>query len=391
MNLTKIITLLKNKYCITFILLLILLNIYHSVKNKLESIYRGIEKFIKFNLEGYLNHSSTEFYKRENPQISIVISTYNGEIYLKPAIRSIQNQNFLNVEIIIVDDGSMDNTIKIANELMKEDRRIKLISNRINRGTLFTKTKGVLNAKGQYVMTLDQDNLYSTEYVFSRLYDEANKYNLDLLGFSTIYSGIEIKHLTKSSFFNYIETEVIRKPYIKKRFLGPYSEIQSTTYLCLYFIKTELFLNSIKILGNEFISRNIDIGDDTILTFIFSRNAKTLKHIKEICYIILKWPEKYSESLKFQRNIKQSEREKKSCYSYITFTEVLLKFTENSDKYIAEKYFLFFFINQKKCRNNKDIKDVALKICNLYLHNEYISSKAKKEISLFLNQTNQYL
>ena len=60
-----------------------------------------INGYIKFNLEGNLNHSPLEFYNRKNPQISIVISTFNGEVFLKPAIRSIQNQDFLNIEIIV--------------------------------------------------------------------------------------------------------------------------------------------------------------------------------------------------------------------------------------------------------------------------------------------------
>ena len=53
-----------------------------------------------------------------------------------------------------MDDGSIDNSVIVVKELMDEDRRIKLLSNGINRGTLYTKTKGVLNAKGKYVMTL---------------------------------------------------------------------------------------------------------------------------------------------------------------------------------------------------------------------------------------------
>ena len=118
---------------------------------KLEASYKKIEKFIKFNLAGNLTHSTSEFYYRENPKISIVISTFNGEVYLKPAVRSIQNQNFLNIEIIIVDDDSKDKTLEVVKELMKEDRRIKFISNRINRGTLYTKTNGVLKSKGKYV------------------------------------------------------------------------------------------------------------------------------------------------------------------------------------------------------------------------------------------------
>ena len=289
----EVIALITYKYFILFLLLFLFILFYFK-KDKFESIYEKMEKYIKFNLGGNLNHSPSEFYKRENPEISIVISTFNGEVYLKPALRSIQNQNFLNIEIIIVDDGSMDNTVEVAKELMKEDRRIKLLINDINRGTLYTKTKGVLNAKGNYVMTLDHDNLYSTKDVFSRLYKEAKKYNLDLLGFSSIFTGVEIKNLTNKYFFNYFETKVIKKPNIKNRFLGFNRKVESCTFLCLYFIKTKLFLNVINLLRDEFLNRNIDDGDDTILMFILSRNAKTLKHLKQIFYIILAWPEKYS-------------------------------------------------------------------------------------------------
>lgn len=381
----KQVILLNYKY---FILLIVfcLLILFYFLKNNIEYIYKEIEKYIKFNLAGNLYHSTLEFYNREKPEISIVISTFNGEIYLKPAVRSIQNQNLLNIEIIIVDDGSMDGTAEVAKELMKEDRRIKLISNIINRGTLYTKTNGVLNAKGQYVMTLDHDNLYSTEYVFSRLYKEAKKYNLDLLGFSAILTGIEIKNLTKSLFFNYFETTIIQKPDIKKRFLGKDPGIASSTFLCLYFIKTELFLKIIKQLGDEFINRNIDDGDDTILMFILSRTAITLKHLKEIFYIILNWPEKYSKSLTFQRIYKYREREKKNCYSYLTFTEFLLKFTDNIEKSLAEHYFLSLIIRHNKCKNQTGIMKEAIRVCNLFINNEYISSNTKKEISKYLNK-----
>ena len=101
-------------------------------------------------------------------------------------MRSIQNQNFSDIEIIIIDDNSRDNSIEIINELMREDQRIKLIKNNINRGTLYSKTKGVLNAKGKYIMTLDHDDLYTKKYVFSKLYNEAETDNLDFIGFASI-------------------------------------------------------------------------------------------------------------------------------------------------------------------------------------------------------------
>ena len=375
-----------------YIILIVLLNLFYLcylIFGKSDDKFKEIEKYIKFNLAGNLSLSPSLFYNRKCPEISIIISTFNGETYLKPAVRSIQNQNFSNLEIIIVDDGSIDNSIEVIKELMKEDKRIKLLSNSFNRGTLYTKVRGVLNAKGKYVMTLDHDNLYATKYVFYKLYKEAEQFNLELLGFSSIFTGVEIKNLRKSNYVNYFETKIIKQPNIKKRFLGFNSNVESQTYLCLFFIKTNLFKNTIKQLGDEFINRNIDDGDDTILMFILSRNAVNLKHLKEISYIILVWPKEYSESLKFQKIVKIKERERKKCYSYLTFIEILILFTGEIDKFIAEKYLFIFFFNQEKCINNKNVKNESIRVCNLFLNDEYVSSNTKKKINMYLNELKQ--
>ena len=64
------------------------------------------------------------------------------------------------VEIILVDDFSTDNTLEIIEELRKEDSRIKIIKNAENKGALFSKSIGALNAKGKYLFFLDSDDLF---------------------------------------------------------------------------------------------------------------------------------------------------------------------------------------------------------------------------------------
>ena len=381
----------KNFILMTLILLLSLF--YYIPMTELYSDYEKIKNFVKDNLEGKLYNSISLFKKSENPLISIVISTFNGEIYLKPAVRSIQNQDFFNLEIIIVDDGSVDNSVKVVEELMKEDPRIILIKNGINRGTLYTKTRGVLNAKGKYVMTLDHDNLYTYNNVFSTLYNESEKYNLDLLGFASVETTLDIRNSKKVIFYNYKNSQIIKQPIIKTLFIAMNYRFHSSTSLCLYFIKKELYFKVIKQLGEEIINRNIDAHDDTIITFLLARKALNLKHLKKIFYFILIWPKEYYSSLTLQRNVKKREREKKNCYSYLTFAEVLILYTENDkrDKKIAEFNFLRYFIRNEKCQNQTDIIDDTIRISNLYLKDKYINLKAKEEISLFLNQQNKYI
>ena len=388
-----IIKIFKYKNFILMTLILLLSLFYYIPMTELYSDYEKIKNFVKDNLEGKLYNSISLFKKSENPLISIVISTFNGEIYLKPAVRSIQNQDFFNLEIIIVDDGSVDNSVKVVEELMKEDPRIILIKNGINRGTLYTKTRGVLNAKGKYVMTLDHDNLYTYNNVFSTLYNESEKYNLDLLGFASVETTLDIRNSKKVIFYNYKNSQIIKQPIIKTLFIAMNYRFHSSTSLCLYFIKKELYFKVIKQLGEEIINRNIDAHDDTIITFLLARNALNLKHLKKIFYFILIWPKEYYSSLTLQRNVKKREREKKNCYSYLTFAEVLILYTENDkrDKKIAEFNFLRYFIRNEKCQNQTDIIDDTIRISNLYLKDKYINLKAKEEISLFLNQQNKYI
>ena len=383
----------KYKNFILMALILLLSLFYYIPMTELYSDYEKIKNFAKDNLEGKLYNSISLFKKSENPLISIVISTFNGEIYLKPAVRSIQNQDFFNLEIIIVDDGSVDNSVKVVEELMKEDPRIILIKNGINRGTLYTKTRGVLNAKGKYVMTLDHDNLYTYNNVFSTLYNESEKYNLDLLGFASVETTLDIRNSKKVIFYNYKNSQIIKQPIIKTLFIAMNYRFHSSTSLCLYFIKKELYFKVIKQLGEEIINRNIDAHDDTIKTLLLARNALNLKHLKKIFYFILIWPKEYYSSLTLQRNVKKREREKKNCYSYLTFAEVLILYTENDkrDKKIAEFNFLRYFIRNEKCQNQTDIIDDTIRISNLYLKDKYINLKAKEEISLFLNQQNKYI
>ena len=101
---------------------------------------------------------------------------------------SVQNQDLKDIEILMIDDASKDNSVNLIKELMVKDKRIILIQNEKNRGTLYTKVKGILMAKGKYILILDEDDIYCQRDAFSTLYNEAEKNNLDLLKFRKIKS-----------------------------------------------------------------------------------------------------------------------------------------------------------------------------------------------------------
>ena len=119
------------------------------------------------------------------PKITAIIPVFNASKTIKAAVRSIQNQNMSEIEIILVDDVSTDNSLNVIDKLMKEDNRIKLIKNKKNKGTLYSRSIGALNAKGKYIMALDNDDLFIYG-IFNKCYNEAEQSNLDIVEFSGI-------------------------------------------------------------------------------------------------------------------------------------------------------------------------------------------------------------
>jgi glycosyltransferase involved in cell wall biosynthesis len=94
-----------------------------------------------------------------NPQISIIIPTYNGGENIERAVESVLKQTFQNFEIIIIDDFSKDNTVEIIEELKKEEPRIKLVILDRNSGSpAKPKNEGFKIARGRYIAYLDQDD-----------------------------------------------------------------------------------------------------------------------------------------------------------------------------------------------------------------------------------------
>ena len=124
----------------------------------------------------------------ELPKISVIIPLYNAKNFLTYSLRSVQNQKMKEIEIILVDDCSKDDTLLLIKKYMEEDPRIRLIKNNENRKILYSKSIGALNAKGKYILELDQDDLFIRNDLFDILFNEAENNNLDLIQVRDIHS-----------------------------------------------------------------------------------------------------------------------------------------------------------------------------------------------------------
>jgi glycosyltransferase involved in cell wall biosynthesis len=93
-----------------------------------------------------------------NPLVSVIMSVYNAKEYLKEAIKSILNQTYKNIEFIIINDGSTDNSLEIIKQYQKLDKRIVLI-NQENIGLTKSLNKAIKIAKGEYIARMDADDV----------------------------------------------------------------------------------------------------------------------------------------------------------------------------------------------------------------------------------------
>lgn len=109
----------------------------------------------------------------ESKKVSIIIPVYNLEGYISKCLESVMAQTYKNIEIVVIDDGSSDNTQEIIKEKMKVDSRIKYVFQK-NSGVSSARNKGIDKSEGEYILFVDADD-YIKKDMIEKLYSEINK------------------------------------------------------------------------------------------------------------------------------------------------------------------------------------------------------------------------
>ena len=115
------------------------------------------------------------------PKLSIIIPVYNVEKYIDCCLKSVINQTIKDIEIILVDDGSKDNSSIICDKYSLMDNRIKVI-HKVNQGLGYARNSGIEIATGEYVTFLDSDDFVDL-VTYERICKLISKYSLDALYF----------------------------------------------------------------------------------------------------------------------------------------------------------------------------------------------------------------
>ncbi|MEF2820386.1 MAG: glycosyltransferase [Clostridium sp.] len=147
-------------------------------------------------------------------KISVIIIAYNIEEYIERCLKSVLMQSLSEIEIIIINDGSTDNTLKIINELVINDSRVKII-NKKNSGIIEARKSGIEIASGEYILFVDGDDWLELN-ACDRLYEIATENNLDLI----IYNAFWVYKDKKDSYSIIKNKESIKLDPLKNLFLG---------------------------------------------------------------------------------------------------------------------------------------------------------------------------
>lgn len=111
--------------------------------------------------------------------VSVIIPVYNAESYLEECLDSVCSQTHVELEIIIIDDGSNDKSLEICRSYEDKDKRIKVLSHK-NQGVSFTRNRGIREAHGKYLMFVDADDMIAPTFI-EHYVQEAEKSGADVI------------------------------------------------------------------------------------------------------------------------------------------------------------------------------------------------------------------
>jgi len=298
---------------------------------------KNVETYLKFCKGQKLKFQN--YIKRNNPKISLISPVHNRQKYLSRFIKSVQNQNFKNIELILVDDNSFDDGANIIKQYENNDKRIIFIKNKNNRGTFFARNIGVLHSRGEYVILPDPDDIISQD-ILKISYKYAAKNGYEIIRFLTYDGGGQIGY---AKFLDKLEDKPIYQPELSTYLFYATSNLEiNDLSINNKLIKRGVYIQALTELNSFYFNMYITNYEDRIINYLIHRKAKSLYFLKKIGYRYLR----NSESISIQMN-KLSEQRIDFIFKYIKF---LYDYTKN-------------------IKREKDIVNIVLTILNRRVNN----------------------
>ena len=349
-----------------------------SKKKGLDYLYKCLNSLNKTKNSNIFDVKFNVF--KEDPLISVIMPIYNRQNSIELSVISVLKQNMNNFEIILVNDNSKDSSLKIMKKLKKADKRIKIINNSKNMGTLYSRCIAGLNAKGKYIFSLDPDDVFMDDDVFTSITKIAEKDNYDIVEFKAFtipnyYPDLkDIRH----NFFNFHKNNLI----LHQPELGIFPISKKNSYFspndysiwgkC---IKSKIYQSSVRALGEKRYSIYDCFAEDILMIFIMFNLANSFIFVNRYGIFHLLTKTTYSRILPSNHKM----------FCEIFLMDIIQEFlSQNYKKFAVLKSFdVLRKIGQYKLNqaNKEYLKTILQKILDCKYIKDYYKIEMKKKYS----------
>ena len=233
-----------------------------------------------------ISFDRTKYKRTDTPDISIIITMRNQAHCIYKAIRSVQNQSLKNIEMIIIDDCSLDNSTEVVENLMKEDDRIILLKHdNVNKGVMITRNEGIRMAKGKYISILDADDTFLHKDILKYSLNVANMADLDVVEFLAAF----INKGNLEGYYHYHgNNPIIYQPELREKFYEIKEDEKYRPIKCRTvwgkIVKNEVFQKALKNIPKKYLNDYILEFEDTMITVSLYQVAQSYYGLKHAGY-----------------------------------------------------------------------------------------------------------
>ena len=253
---------------------------------------------------------------------------------------------------------------------MKYDNRIVYLKNDINKRAFYSRNKGILNAKGEYILVIDPDDLLLNN-ILIKAYETAKKYNLDIVQFYAMIGIYQIPRLWRD--VKYKEGILRNNQEIRENFYQSFSR-----NLWDKLVRREVYLKSIEFMKDEYKNELYFLNNDDTAFFGLVHVADTFGFLEEVGYFYILRPRYVYD---YRSDPKNTNLIFRSIFNNMKYFYMQSDDTVADKRNMAYKYFDKSFKDLKKNMDKLSADfDFILEVLELYLNSSYFNESQKKKL-----------
>ena len=310
-------------------------------------------------------------------KVSIIVPVYNVEKYLDKCLKSLVNQTLKDIEIIVVNDGTKDNSQKIIDKYVNKYPKLVKSYIKENGGLSSARNYGLKYAKGKYIAFVDSDDYVETN-MYQKLYDKAVEKDFDMVvcNLKYIYETKEVNA------YSNINKDILTKEEIKKSMINIYPSAWNKLFNKRLFKNKVLFKEKVWFEDVEFLYRlypyinSIGTVEDYLYNYVQRKGAITSTFDERLFHYI----DNFNGIVKFYKEKKffdEYEKELEYCYVRYLYATFIKQASNFKDKKMYKKAVEEAIKNVKKYFPNyrknkyfyKSLKGLYLLIFNKFISN----------------------